>query len=77
MDPGLSEKVILVTGATAGLGLATAGVLLAEGARVVISSRTRHAVDRPPPGWGGLSAPSASPRTMPTPIPPTGSSPSR
>jgi 3-oxoacyl-[acyl-carrier protein] reductase len=45
MDLDLRDKVFLVTGATAGLGLATAGILLAEGARVVISSRTRHAVD--------------------------------
>jgi 3-oxoacyl-[acyl-carrier protein] reductase len=46
MDLDLRDKVFLVTGATAGLGLATVGILLAEGARVVISSRTRHAVDK-------------------------------
>ena len=35
MDLDLRDKVFLVTGATAGLGLATAGILLGEGARVV------------------------------------------
>lgn len=46
MDLDLRDKVFLVTGAAAGLGLATAGILLAGGARVVISCRTRHAVDK-------------------------------
>ena len=46
MDLDLRDKVFLVTGASAGLGLAAAGILLAEGSCVVISSRTRHAVDK-------------------------------
>jgi 3-oxoacyl-[acyl-carrier protein] reductase len=46
MDLGLQEKVFLVTAATSGFGLATAGMLLAEGACVVISSPTRHSVDQ-------------------------------
>ena len=46
MDLGLREKVFLVTSATSGYGVATAGMLLAEGARVVISSPTRHSVDQ-------------------------------
>ena len=46
MDLDLCDKVFLVTGAAAGLGLATAGILLAGRARVVISCRTRHAVDK-------------------------------
>jgi 3-oxoacyl-[acyl-carrier protein] reductase len=46
MDLGLQEKVFLVTAATSGFGVATAGMLLAEGARVVISSPTRHSVDQ-------------------------------
>jgi 3-oxoacyl-[acyl-carrier protein] reductase len=46
MDLGLQETVFLVTAATSGFGLATAGMLLAEGACVVISSPTRHSVDQ-------------------------------
>ncbi|HET7174027.1 MAG TPA: SDR family oxidoreductase [Nocardioidaceae bacterium] len=40
MDLGLQERVVVVTGGTSGLGLASARVLLAEGARVLISSRS-------------------------------------
>jgi 3-oxoacyl-[acyl-carrier protein] reductase len=39
VDLGLTGKVFLVTGGTSGLGLATARVLVAEGARVVVASR--------------------------------------
>lgn len=39
MDLGLAGRAYLVTGGTRGLGLATARVLVAEGARVVLSSR--------------------------------------
>src|SRR6476620_4468676 len=40
MDLQLTDKVYLLTGAARGLGRATADVLVAEGARVVISGRT-------------------------------------
>jgi 3-oxoacyl-[acyl-carrier protein] reductase len=40
MDLGLKNKVALVTGASRGLGYATARQLLLEGARVVINSRS-------------------------------------
>ncbi len=69
MDLDLRDKVFLVTGATAGLGLATAGILLGEGARVVISSRTRHAVDKAATRLGrpdrtvGIAADNADPDT--------------
>jgi 3-oxoacyl-[acyl-carrier protein] reductase len=39
MDLGLSQRVYILTGASRGLGFATARCLVADGARVVISSR--------------------------------------
>jgi len=39
MDLGLSDRVFILTGASRGLGFATAQSLVADGARVVISSR--------------------------------------
>jgi 3-oxoacyl-[acyl-carrier protein] reductase len=39
MDLGLRDRVCLVTGSTAGIGLETARLLVAEGARVVTSGR--------------------------------------
>jgi 3-oxoacyl-[acyl-carrier protein] reductase len=42
MDLGLKDKVVVVAGASKGLGFATAKVLLEEGARVVISSRSQE-----------------------------------
>jgi NAD(P)-dependent dehydrogenase (short-subunit alcohol dehydrogenase family) len=39
MELGLSDRVCLVTGSTAGIGLATARLLVAEGARVVTHGR--------------------------------------
>jgi NAD(P)-dependent dehydrogenase (short-subunit alcohol dehydrogenase family) len=40
MDLGLKGKRALVTGSTAGIGLATARALAEEGARVTINGRT-------------------------------------
>ncbi|MFI9161590.1 SDR family oxidoreductase [Kitasatospora aureofaciens] len=45
MDLGLKNKAYVVTGATRGLGLATARELVAEGAHVLVSGRTQDAVD--------------------------------
>jgi len=46
MDLGLAGRTYVLTGATGGLGLATARVLVADGAQVVISSRSYESVDR-------------------------------
>ncbi|MFE9247342.1 SDR family oxidoreductase [Streptomyces sp. NPDC007088] len=45
MDLGLRDRVFVVTGATRGLGNATARALLAEGAKVVVSGRERAAAE--------------------------------
>jgi 3-oxoacyl-[acyl-carrier protein] reductase len=43
MDLGLRDRVCVVTGSTGGIGLATARLLAAEGARVVVTGRdSRH-----------------------------------
>jgi 3-oxoacyl-[acyl-carrier protein] reductase len=46
MDLGLKEKVALVTGASAGLGYASAWALAAEGAKVAICGRDRERIER-------------------------------
>ena len=40
MDLGLKDKVAVVTGASVGIGLATAKGLAAEGAHVVLAARS-------------------------------------
>jgi NAD(P)-dependent dehydrogenase (short-subunit alcohol dehydrogenase family) len=45
MDLGLQDKRALVTGSTAGIGLATVRALAAEGARVTLNGRSRQRVD--------------------------------
>jgi len=45
VDLGLSDRVALVAGASKGIGKAIAAALVAEGARVAISSRSRDRVD--------------------------------
>ncbi len=45
MDLGLSDRVCVVTGSTAGIGLETARLLAAEGARVVVSGRDPERVE--------------------------------
>ncbi|ARF53195.1 oxidoreductase [Streptomyces gilvosporeus] len=53
VDLMIGGKVFLVTGGTKGLGLAAARVLTAEGARVVVSSRTQEAVEKAVAELGG------------------------
>jgi 3-oxoacyl-[acyl-carrier protein] reductase len=45
MDLGLDGRVYLVTGGSGGLGRATAQVLVADGAKVVLSGRHRESLD--------------------------------
>jgi 3-oxoacyl-[acyl-carrier protein] reductase len=67
MDLGLQDRVYLVTGGSKGLGFATAEALVADGARVVISSRSQEAVDAAVANLGanacGLAADNADPGT--------------
>ena len=46
MDLGLKDRICLVTGSTAGIGLETARLLAAEGARVVVNGRDAERVER-------------------------------
>lgn len=67
MDLGLADHVFIVTGGSRGLGRAAAEVLVAEGARVVISSRSQESVDAAVEGLGssavGVAADNADPDT--------------
>jgi NAD(P)-dependent dehydrogenase (short-subunit alcohol dehydrogenase family) len=46
MDLGLRDRVCLVTGSTAGIGLETARLLVAEGAQVIVTGRDPDRVER-------------------------------
>lgn len=46
MELGIADRVCLVTGSTAGIGLETARVLASEGARVVVTGRDPDGVER-------------------------------
>jgi 3-oxoacyl-[acyl-carrier protein] reductase len=67
MDLELDGRVYLVTGGTKGLGFATAEALVADGARVVVSSRSPDSVDAALSRLGersrGLAADNADPST--------------
>lgn len=53
MDLGLADRVYVLTGASRGLGLATAHALVADGARVVISARVPERVAEAVEALGG------------------------
>src|SRR5688500_13137790 len=67
MDLGLADRTYIITGGTRGLGRATAEVLVADGARVVISSRSQGSVDDTVAALGaaaaGIAADNADPAT--------------
>src|SRR5881275_145419 len=67
MDLGLDERVYVVTGGTKGLGRAAADALVADGARVVVSSRSQDSVDAAVEALGdaarGVAADNADPAT--------------
>lgn len=65
MDLGLKDRVYIVTGATRGLGFATARALVADGAKVIITGRdeqrAREAAGELGPDAVGLAADNADP----------------
>ena len=67
MDLGLKDRVFVVTGATRGLGNATARELVAEGAKVIISGRDEKTVAEAASALGpnavGVAAGNADPET--------------
>ncbi|NEE37592.1 SDR family NAD(P)-dependent oxidoreductase, partial [Streptomyces sp. SID7982] len=65
MDLGLKDRVYIVTGATRGLGNATARALAADGAKVIITGRDEKSVEEAAAELGGevlgLAADNADP----------------
>jgi 3-oxoacyl-[acyl-carrier protein] reductase len=53
MDLGLADRVFILTGASRGLGFATAEALVADGAKVVVSSRDAARVNEAVDALGG------------------------
>ena len=64
MDLGLQDRVFVVTGGSKGLGRAGADVLVAEGARVVLCSRSEEAVNAAAEAMGGADHAIAVPGDM-------------
>jgi 3-oxoacyl-[acyl-carrier protein] reductase len=64
MDLGLGGRGLLLTGASRGLGFATARALVDDGARVLISSRSPDSVDAAVASLGGAPAASGVPADL-------------
>ncbi len=60
MDLGLTGKLALVTGSTAGIGYAIADALVREGARVIVNGRSPESVDAAVSRLNAISPKSAS-----------------
>jgi NAD(P)-dependent dehydrogenase (short-subunit alcohol dehydrogenase family) len=60
MDLGLQDRVALVTGGSRGLGLAAAHALVADGARVLLSTPREHGGHGRGPARAGRCARSAA-----------------
>lgn len=56
MDLGLADRVYVLTGASRGLGFATAQALVADGARVVVSARDPDRLAAATDALGGAGA---------------------
>ena len=54
MDLHLADKVVLITGSSRGIGLATARAFAAEGCRLMLSARSAEA-PRNAAGWRAMS----------------------
>ena len=67
MDLGLGGRGFLLTGASRGLGFATAQALVADGARVLVSSRSPDAVDAAVASLGGAPLASGVPADLAAP----------
>ena len=55
MKKKLEGKIALVTGGTSGIGLATAKLFYAEGARVIVTGRNRTTLENARAGLRGIA----------------------